>query len=94
MIIKKTQKHNTMNTSSLAVKKEMKAHYVQTEELTLNKKVKSIISSMLLEDQKITKVIARKVDGLKVWYLKNQSGVNIFHVTKEPTKGLKITYWR
>jgi hypothetical protein len=41
-----------MNTSSLAVKKGMKAHYVQTNELTLNKKVKSIIGNMLLTDQK------------------------------------------
>ena len=80
--------------NSLKIKSDLTPHYIKTEELTFNKKVKKRVSELLLKGQKIVKVRTINTYGTKSWLLKNQFGINIIHINKDPMEGLVITYWR
>tara|TARA_R110002049_G_scaffold143504_2_gene305631 strand:+ start:327 stop:575 length:249 start_codon:yes stop_codon:yes gene_type:complete len=79
---------------SLTAKKGLTPHHIQTNALTFNKSVKKRIKELLLNGQKIVKIRQTNTFGTKAWLLKNEFGINIIHVVKDPCKPLYITYWR
>ena len=79
---------------SLTAKKGLTAHHLQTEALTFNKSVRKKVKNLLLKGQKVVKIKQTTTYGTKAWLLKNEFGINIIHIVKEPGKPLYITYWR